>query len=73
MISVDSIKVIYSEADNGFIATIPDLQWCSAFGETEEEAIKEIKIVRKEWLRIAKKEKLITTSRPNEDFKDKHA
>ena len=69
---MDSIKVIYSEADKGFIATIPDLQWCSAFGKTEEEAIKEIKIVQKEWLRIAKK-KLITTSRPNEDFKDKHA
>lgn len=70
---MDSIKVIYSEADKGFIATIPDLQWCSAFGETEKDAIKEIKIVRKEWLRIAKKEKLITTSRPNEDFKNKHA
>lgn len=52
---MDLIKVIYSEADKGFIATILDLQWCSAFGETEEEAIKEIKIVQKEWLRIAKK------------------
>jgi len=73
VIRVDSIKVIYSETDKGFIATIPDLQWCSAFGETEEEAIKEIKIVQKEWLRIVKKEKLITISRPNEDFKNKHA
>ncbi len=50
------IKLIYSIEDKGFIATIPDLQWCSAFGETEEEAIKEIKIVQKEWLKIAKKE-----------------
>lgn len=50
------IKIIYSQEDKGFIATIPDLKWCSAFGETEEEAIKEIKIVQKEWLRIAKKE-----------------
>jgi predicted RNase H-like HicB family nuclease len=50
------IKIIYSPDDNGFIATIPDLKWCSAFGDTEEEAIKEIKIVQKEWLKIAKKE-----------------
>lgn len=50
------IKLIYSPEDEGFIATIPDLKWCSAFGETEEEAIREIKLVQKEWLRIAKKE-----------------
>jgi predicted RNase H-like HicB family nuclease len=50
------IKVFYSEEDKGFIAVIPDLPMCSAFGETEEEAIKQVKIAQVLWLKIAKKE-----------------
>ncbi|MBI4837931.1 MAG: type II toxin-antitoxin system HicB family antitoxin [Nitrospirae bacterium] len=50
------IKVFYSEEDKGFIAIVPDLQGCSAFGKTEDEAIKEVKIAQKLWLKTAKKE-----------------
>lgn len=50
------IKVFYSEEDKGFIAVIPNLSGCSAFGETEEEAIKQVRIAQKLWLEIAKKE-----------------
>lgn len=50
------IKVFYSEEDKGFIAVIPDLAGCSAFGETEEEAIREVKIAQGLWLKTAKKE-----------------
>jgi len=50
------IKVFYSEEDEGFIAVIPDLSGCSAFGETEEEAIKEVKIAQELWIKTAKKE-----------------
>jgi predicted RNase H-like HicB family nuclease len=50
------IKVFYSEEDEGFIAVIPDLPGCSAFGETEEEAIKEVKIAQELWIKTAKKE-----------------
>lgn len=50
------IKVFYSEEDKGFIAVILDLPGCSAFGETEEEAVKEVKVVQSLWLRTAKKE-----------------
>ncbi len=50
------IKVFYSEEDEGFIAIIPDLPGCSAFGETEEEAIKQVKIAQELWLKTAKKE-----------------
>ena len=32
------INVFYSEDDEGYIADIPDLQHCSAFGATPEEA-----------------------------------
>ena len=47
------INVFYSEEDGGFIADIPDLQYCSAFGETPEEAMKEIMIAQELWLKTA--------------------
>lgn len=50
------IKVFYSAEDKGFIATVPNLSGCSAFGETEEEAIKQVRVAQKLWLEIAKKE-----------------
>lgn len=50
------IKVFYSEEDKGFIAAVPDLPGCSAFGETEEKAIKEVKVAQELWLKTAKKE-----------------
>jgi predicted RNase H-like HicB family nuclease len=36
------INIFYSEKDSGYIADIPDLRYCSAFGETEEEALREV-------------------------------
>src|SRR4030043_449523 len=50
------IKVFYSEEDKGFIAVISDLPGCSAFGETEEEALREVKIAQELWIKTAKKE-----------------
>jgi len=32
------INIFYSEDDDGYIADIPDLEACSAFGETHAEA-----------------------------------
>ena len=32
------INIFYSEEDEGYIADIPDLSYCSAFGETPAEA-----------------------------------
>ncbi|MCL2396919.1 MAG: type II toxin-antitoxin system HicB family antitoxin [Defluviitaleaceae bacterium] len=48
------INVFYSEDDKGFIADVPDLQYCSAFGETQEEAMREIMIAMELWLEVAK-------------------
>ncbi len=39
-----AIEIFYSEEDEGYIAVAPELPECSAFGETEEEALKEIKV-----------------------------
>jgi len=36
------IEIAYSEEDGGYIANVPDLRYCSAFGETYEEALREV-------------------------------
>jgi len=48
------INIFYSADDEGFIADIPDLQYCSAFGETPEKALVEVLIAQKLWLEAAK-------------------
>jgi predicted RNase H-like HicB family nuclease len=48
------INIFYSEEDEGYIADIPDLECCSAFGETPEKAFAEILIAQKLWLQVAK-------------------
>lgn len=48
------INIFYSEEDGGYIADIPDLQYCSAFGETAEDALREVQIAKKAWLEAAK-------------------
>jgi predicted RNase H-like HicB family nuclease len=44
------INIFYSEEDEGYIADIPDLQYCSAFGETPTEALQELEIAKKAWI-----------------------
>jgi len=51
-----TIEIFYSEEDEGYIAVVPELPGCSAFGETPEEALKEVKIAIKLWIEAAKKE-----------------
>ncbi len=50
------INIFYSEEDGGYIADIPDLESCSAFGETPEEALKQLNRAKKAWLEAARKE-----------------
>ena len=47
------INVFYSEEDEGYIADIPDLKHCSAFGETPEDAVREVLIAKNAWLEAA--------------------
>lgn len=51
-----AIEIFYSEEDEGYIAVVPELPGCSAFGETEEKALEEIKVAKELWLETAKKE-----------------
>ena len=50
------INVFYSDKDECYIADIPDLRFCSAFGSTPEKAVREVMIAKSEWLKAAKKE-----------------
>ncbi len=48
------ITIFYSEEDGSYIADIPDLPYCSAYGDTPQEALKEILIAKEAWLESAR-------------------
>lgn len=50
------INIFYSEEDGGYIADIPDLEACSAFGETPAEALAEVETAKTAWLEAARTE-----------------
>ena len=49
-----AIEIFYSDEDEGFIAVVPELPGCSAFGETEEEALSEVKVAIGLWIEVAR-------------------
>ena len=49
------INVFFSAEDGGYIADLPDLRSCSAFGKTPEEALRQVLIAKEAWLASAKK------------------
>ena len=51
-----AIEIFFSEEDEGFIAVVPELPDCSAYGNTEEEALVEVKTAMALWLETAEKE-----------------
>jgi predicted RNase H-like HicB family nuclease len=50
------INIFYSESDGGYIADIPDLEVCSAFGHTPAEALAQVEIAKSAWLEAARAE-----------------
>lgn len=48
------INIFYSDEDSGYIADIPDLEMCSAFGTTPEEALAEVEKAKEAWLEVAR-------------------
>ena len=50
------INIFYSDEDQGYIADIPDLETCSAFGSTPDEALRELDIAKKAWIDAANSE-----------------
>ena len=47
------IAVFHSDEDDGYIAEIPDLPGCSAFGTTPERAVAEVVIAKQAWIEAA--------------------
>ncbi len=50
------INIFYSDRDGGYIADIPDLDACSAFGKTPAEALRQAQLAKKVWLEAARAE-----------------
>jgi len=43
-------NIFYSDEDGGYIADIPDVEACSAFGKTPSEALTEVQKAKAVWL-----------------------
>jgi len=50
------INIFFSDEDGGYIADIPDLQHCSAFGDTPDQALSEALTAKEAWLEAARAE-----------------
>jgi predicted RNase H-like HicB family nuclease len=48
------INVFYRDEDGGWIADIPDLEFCSGFGDSPEEAVNQVLIAQESWLAAAR-------------------
>lgn len=48
------INIFYSDEDGGYIADVPDLEACSAFGHTPEEALAELEKAKEAWIEAAR-------------------
>ena len=48
------INIFYSQEDGGYIADLPDFEYCAAFGATPEEALAELRIAKEAWLESAR-------------------
>ena len=47
------INIFWSEEDQCYVADIPDLIYCSALGNTPEEALAELEVAKEAWLETA--------------------
>jgi predicted RNase H-like HicB family nuclease len=48
------INIFHSDEDGGYIADIPDLEACSAFGDTPDKALAEVEVAKTAWLDAAR-------------------
>jgi predicted RNase H-like HicB family nuclease len=49
-----SIAIKYDNRDKIYVASVPELEGCSAHGKTPEQAVKEIQVAVEGWLEAAK-------------------
>lgn len=49
-----AINIFWSDEDDCYVADLPDLSFCSAFGDTPGEALAELERAKKNWLAAAR-------------------
>lgn len=47
------INVFYRPADGAYVADVPDLRYCSAVGDTPEDAVREVQVANNAWVATA--------------------
>ena len=52
------INVFWSEADGAWVADVPDLRSCSAFGYTPAEALAEVEKAMEAWLAVVREDRM---------------
>ncbi len=52
------INLFWSKADDGWVADVPDLQSCSAFGDTPAQALAEVEKAMEAWIAVAREDGL---------------
>jgi predicted RNase H-like HicB family nuclease len=50
------INIFYNEEDEAYIADTPDMKYCSAIGETPQQALNEVILAKTAWLEAARAE-----------------
>ena len=48
------IIIFWSDEDDCYVADVPDLAYCSAFGDTPEEALRQVLTAKEAWLESAR-------------------
>jgi predicted RNase H-like HicB family nuclease len=48
------VIIYWSEADQAFIAEVPELPGCAADGASYQEALANVEVIAKEWIETAK-------------------
>lgn len=48
-----AINVFWSDEDGVWVADVPDLKSCSAFGETRQQALAQVEVAMEGWLAAA--------------------
>jgi predicted RNase H-like HicB family nuclease len=48
------VNLFWSEADGAWVADVPDLKSCSAYGDTPQQALAEVEIAIEAWVQTAR-------------------
>ncbi|MEZ5332686.1 MAG: type II toxin-antitoxin system HicB family antitoxin [Thermoanaerobaculia bacterium] len=50
------VHIFWSDEDGAYVADIPELEACSALGDTAEEALGEVMRAKEAWLEVARRD-----------------